>query len=181
MVGEIRDKETAEIAIRAALTGHLVFSTIHTNDSASTITRLLDMDIEPFLVSSSVEGIVAQRLIRKLCNKCKKPKNYQYEFLKQQGFPTEKLIDNKIIYEAVGCEECRGTGYQGRSGIFEILPLTDEIRPLIVSNASANAIKHKAIEHGMKTLREDGWEKVLDGITSIDEILRVTEDAEIDD
>lgn len=181
MVGEIRDKETAEIAIRAALTGHLVFSTIHTNDSASTITRLLDMDIEPFLVSSSVEGIVAQRLIRKLCNKCKKPKHYQYEFLKQQGFPTEKLIDNKIIYEAVGCEECRGTGYQGRSGIFEILPLTDEIRPLIVSNASANAIKHKAIEHGMKTLREDGWEKVLDGITSIDEILRVTEDAEIDD
>ena len=181
MVGEIRDKETAEIAIRAALTGHLVFSTIHTNDSASTITRLLDMDIEPFLVSSSVEGIVAQKdLLGNYVTNVKKPKNYQYEFLKQQGFPTEKLIDNKIIYEAFGCEECRGTGYQGRSGIFEILPLTDEIRPLIVSNASANAIKHKAIEHGMKTLREDGWEKVLDGITSIDEILRVTEDAEID-
>ena len=181
MVGEIRDKETAEIAIRAALTGHLVFSTIHTNDSASTITRLLDMDIEPFLVSSSVEGIVAQRLIRKLCTHCRKPKNYQREFLQQHGFSVEKLNEEHILYEAVGCDECRGTGYRGRSGIFEILPITEEIRPLIVSNASSSLIKNAAIQHGMKTLREDGWDKVLDGTTSIDEILRVTEDAESDD
>ncbi|MEC8517701.1 MAG: GspE/PulE family protein [Verrucomicrobiota bacterium] len=181
MVGEIRDKETAEIAIRAALTGHLVFSTIHTNDSASTITRLLDMDIEPFLVSSSVEGIVAQRLIRKLCTHCRKPKSYQHEFLKQHSFPAEKLNEDHILYEAVGCDECRGTGYRGRSGIFEILPITEEIRPLIVSNASSSLIKNTAIGHGMKTLREDGWDKVLDGTTSIDEILRVTEDAESDD
>ena len=181
MVGEIRDKETAEIAIRAALTGHLVFSTIHTNDSASTITRLLDMDIEPFLVSSSVEGIVAQRLIRKLCTHCRKPKSYQHEFLKQHSFPAEKLNEDHILYEAVGCDECRGTGYRGRSGIFEILPITEEIRPLIVSNASSSLIKNTAIGHGMKTLREDGWDKVLDGTTSVDEILRVTEDAESDD
>ena len=181
MVGEIRDKETAEIAIRAALTGHLVFSTIHTNDSASTITRLLDMDIEPFLVSSSVEGIVAQRLIRKLCIHCKRPKSYQYEFLKQHGFPTEKLNKDIVLYEAVGCDECRGTGYSGRSGIFEILPITDEIRPLIVSNASSSSIKNAALQQGMKTLREDGWDKVIEGITSIDEILRVTEDTENDE
>ena len=181
MVGEIRYKETAEIAIRAALTGHLVFSTIHTNDSASTITRLLDMDIEPFLVSSSVEGIVAQRLIRKLCIHCKRPKSYQYEFLKQHGFPTEKLNKDIVLYEAVGCDECRGTGYSGRSGIFEILPITDEIRPLIVSNASSSSIKNAAIKQGMKTLREDGWDKVIEGITSIDEILRVTEDTENDE
>ena len=180
MVGEIRDKETAEISIRAALTGHLVFSTIHTNDSASTITRLLDMDIEPFLVSSSVEGIVAQRLIRTLCTKCRKPAQYQQDFLKMHGFPIDKLNDSKIIYEAVGCDECRDTGYRGRSGIFEILPINDEIRPLIVSNASASSIKQAALDQGMKTLRDDGWEKVLDGITTIDEILRVTEETELD-
>ncbi|MFL2859509.1 MAG: GspE/PulE family protein [Pontiellaceae bacterium] len=180
MVGEIRDKETAEISIRAALTGHLVFSTIHTNDSASTITRLLDMDIEPFLVSSSVEGIVAQRLIRTLCTKCRKPAQYQQDFLKMHGFPIDKLNNSKIIYEAVGCDECRDTGYRGRSGIFEILPINDEIRPLIVSNASASSIKQAALDQGMKTLRDDGWEKVLDGITTIDEILRVTEETELD-
>ena len=139
------------------------------------------MDIEPFLVSSSVEGIVAQRLIRKLCTHCRKPKSYQHEFLKQHSFPAEKLNEDHILYEAVGCDECRGTGYRGRSGIFEILPITEEIRPLIVSNASSSLIKNTAIGHGMKTLREDGWDKVLDGTTSIDEILRVTEDAESDD
>ena len=181
MVGEIRDKETAEISIRAALTGHLVFSTIHTNDSSSTITRLLDMDIEPFLVSSSVEGIIAQRLVRTLCTKCRKPAQYREEFLKMHGFPTEKLKNKGPIYEAVGCDECRGTGYRGRCGIFEILPITDEIRPLIVSNASAGVIKQTALDQGMKTLRDDGWEKVLEGITTIDEILRVTEEKEIDD
>jgi len=181
MVGEIRDKETAEIAIRAALTGHLVFSTIHTNDSASTITRLLDMGIEPFLVASSVEGIVAQRLVRGLCKKCRQPVQLEEAFLREHNFPIERLANEGPIYEAVGCDECRGNGYKGRTGIFEILPVTDEIRPLVVSNASASAIKQTALEHGMKTLREDGWDKVLAGVTTIDEILRVTEEAEYDE
>ncbi|MFL2877309.1 MAG: GspE/PulE family protein [Pontiellaceae bacterium] len=178
MVGEIRDRETAEIAIRAALTGHLVFSTIHTNDSASTVTRLLDMGIEPFLVSSSVEGIVAQRLIRRLCKSCKRPVTLDKKFLKKHDFPVEKLAPINPIYEAVGCDECKGSGYKGRSAIFEILPITDEIRPLIVANATASSIKKASIGMGMKTLRQDGWEKVLQGITTVDEIIRVTEEAE---
>ena len=177
MVGEIRDKETAEISIRAALTGHLVFSTIHTNDSASTITRLLDMGIEPFLVASSVEGIVAQRLVRGLCKNCRKPVELDRDFLLEHGFPVERLENEGPIYEAVGCDECRGSGYKGRTGIFEILPVTDEIRPLIIAHASASEIKQRAVAaHGVKNLREDGWDKVLKGVTTIDEILRVTEE-----
>ena len=182
MVGEIRDRETAEIAIRAALTGHLVFSTIHTNDSSSTVTRLLDMGIEPFLVASSVEGIVAQRLVRGLCKDCRRPIEYDEEFLREHNFPIERLATEGPIYEAVGCDECRGNGYKGRTGIFEILHVTDEIRPLVIAHASAAEIKNAALEHtGMKTLREDGWDKVLAGITTIDEILRVTEDDEYDE
>jgi type II secretion system protein E len=178
MVGEIRDRETAEIAIRAALTGHLVFSTIHTNDSASTITRLLDMGIEPFLVASSVEGIVAQRLVRGLCKACRQPVELDEEFLREHSFPVERLATEGPIYEAVGCDECRGNGYKGRTGIFELLPVTDEVRPLVIAHASASEIKAKALEQGMKTLREDGWDKVLAGVTTVDEILRVTEDDE---
>jgi type II secretory ATPase GspE/PulE/Tfp pilus assembly ATPase PilB-like protein len=176
MVGEIRDRETAEISIRAALTGHLVFSTIHTNDSASTITRLLDMGIEPFLVASSVEGIVAQRLVRGLCTACRQPVELSEEFLKEHNFPIERLANEGPIYEAVGCDECRGNGYKGRTGIFEILPVNDDVRPLIIAHASASDIKSQALRHGMRTLREDGWDKVLAGVTTIDEILRVTED-----
>jgi type II secretion system protein E len=181
MVGEIRDRETAEISIRAALTGHLVFSTIHTNDSASTITRLLDMGIEPFLVASSVEGIVAQRLIRGLCTNCRHPVNVDEGFLREHNFPVERLANEGPIYEAVGCDECRGSGYKGRTGIFEILPISDEIRPLVIANSSASEIKAKALQQGMKTLREDGWDKVLAGVTTIDEILRVTEETEAED
>ncbi|MBT8042673.1 MAG: Flp pilus assembly complex ATPase component TadA, partial [Pontiella sp.] len=181
MVGEIRDKETAEIAIRAALTGHLVFSTIHTNDSASTITRLLDMGIEPFLVASSVEGIVAQRLVRGLCKACRQPVKVDETFLREHNFPVERLAKEGPIYEAVGCDECRGNGYKGRTGIFEILPVTDEIRPLVIAHASASDIKRTSLEHGMRTLREDGWDKVLAGVTTIDEILRVTEENEYDE
>ena len=181
MVGEIRDKETAEIAIRAALTGHLVFSTIHTNDSASTITRLLDMGIEPFLVASSVEGIVAQRLVRGLCKACRQPLEVDKEFLREHNFPIERLANEGPIYEAVGCDECRGNGYKGRTGIFEVLQITDEIRPLVIAHASASEIKQQSLEHGMKTLREDGWDKVLDGTTTIDEILRVTEEVELEE
>jgi len=181
MVGEIRDRETAEIAIRAALTGHLVFSTIHTNDSASTITRLLDMGIEPFLVASSVEGIVAQRLVRGLCKTCRQPVELSDEFLKEHNFPIERLATEGPIYEAVGCDECRGNGYKGRTGIFEILPVNDDVRPLIIAHASASDIRSQALKHGMRTLREDGWDKVLDGVTTIDEILRVTEDNDMEE
>ncbi len=181
MVGEIRDRETAEIAIRAALTGHLVFSTIHTNDSASTVTRLLDMGIEPFLVASSVEGIVAQRLVRGLCKACRRPVEVDEAYLREHNFPVERLKTEGPIYEAVGCDECRGNGYKGRTGIFEILQVNDAVRPLVIAHASASEIKASALAHGMRTLREDGWDKVLEGVTTIDEILRVTEDKDMDE
>lgn len=177
MVGEIRDKETAEIAIRAALTGHLVFSTLHTNDSAGAVTRLTDMGIEPFLIASSVEGLVAQRLVRRLCNHCKRPWNHDEKFLRSINFPMERLSEGTIM-ESVGCEECRGTGFRGRTGIYEILVVNDYIRPLVVSRASSSAIKQEAIRRGMRTLREDGWTKVLKGITTLEEVLRVTEEDE---
>ncbi len=179
MVGEIRDKETAEIAIRAALTGHLVFSTLHTNDSAGAITRLTDMGIEPFLIASSVEGLVAQRLVRRLCNNCKRPWPIDERMLTETGFPRERLTEG-TIYESnpEGCEECRGTGFKGRTGIYEVLAITDHIRPLIVQRASSVAIKQEALKHGLRTLRDDGWDKVLKGVTTIEEVVRVSEDDE---
>ena len=177
MVGEVRDKETAEIAIRAALTGHLVFSTLHTNDAAGAVTRLIDMGIEPFLVASSVEALIAQRLVRRLCNGCKKPWKIDEPFLRSAGFPLERLKDG-TIYEAAGCEECRGTGFRGRTGIYEILVISEQIRPLVVSRASTNEIKLTALRHGMRTLRVDGWTKVLEGITTLEEVLRVSEEDE---
>jgi len=180
MVGEIRDRDTAEIAIRAALTGHLVFSTLHTNDSAGSVNRLLDMGIEPFLVASSVEGIVAQRLIRRLCPNCRQPieiDDAKREFLKGEGFPLEEL-ETKSIYEPVGCDDCRGSGFKGRTGIYEILIVDDHIRPLIINRASSGEIKREALKHGLCTLRDDGWRKVLEGVTTVEEILRVSEDDE---
>jgi type II secretion system protein E len=177
MVGEIRDKETAEIAIRAALTGHLVFSTLHTNDSAGAVTRLTDMGIEPFLIASSVEGLVAQRLVRKLCQTCKKPWKIDERFLREVAFPLDRLKEG-TIYEHGGCEECRGTGFRGRTGIYEILVVNDFIRPLIVQRASSVTIKQEAIRHGMRTLREDGWSKVLAGVTTVEEVVRVSEEDE---
>ena len=177
MVGEIRDKETAEIAIRAALTGHLVFSTLHTNDAAGAVTRLLDMGIEPFLVASSVEGLVAQRLVRRLCPRCKRPATMEHSFLQRVGFPLDRLSEG-TIHEPVGCEECRGTGFRGRTGIYEIIIISDHIRPLIISRASSNQIKAEALRHGMRTLRDDGWTKVLAGVTTVEEVLRVSEEDE---
>jgi len=177
MVGEIRDRETAEIAIRAALTGHLVFSTLHTNDAAGAVTRLLDMGIEPYLVASSVEGLVAQRLVRKLCLKCRRPWTIDRDFLRSINFPLERIAEGSI-YEAQGCEDCRMAGYWGRTGIYEILVVDDEIRRLIVNRASANEIKAEALRRGMHTLRMDGWDKVLQGITTIAEVLRVSEEDE---
>ena len=177
MVGEIRDQETADIAIRAALTGHLVFSTLHTNDSAGGITRLVDMGIEPFLVASSVEALVAQRLIRRLCPKCKRPWKVDMTFLEGIGFPLDKLSTGTIC-EPVGCEDCRGTGYAGRTGIYEILTVSDAIRQMIVERRSSADIKIQALEHGMRTLRIDGWRKVLGGVTTLEEVVRVTSEDE---
>ncbi|MEM7390842.1 MAG: GspE/PulE family protein, partial [Verrucomicrobiota bacterium] len=180
MVGEIRDLETAEIAIRAALTGHLVFSTLHTNDAAGAVSRLIDMGIEPFLVASSVEALVAQRLVRRLCQHCKRPREVDLYYLNSIGFPMEKLADGEI-YEAVGCDECRGTGYQGRTGIYELIPITDNIRPLIVQRQSSAVIKKEALRDGMHTLREDGWDKALNGVTTVEEVVRVSEEEDAEE
>jgi general secretion pathway protein E len=174
LVGEIRDTETAEIAIQSALTGHLVFSTLHTNDSASAVTRLIDMGVEPFLVTSSVIGILAQRLVRTVCNDCKEAYTPDEESLKNIGITTE-MAAGKKIYRGRGCPSCLNTGYRGRSGVFELMFLDDIIKNLILKTSDANAIKHKAVEKGMITLRQDGAQKVLDGITSIEEVFRVTQ------
>ena len=174
LVGEIRDLETAEIAIQSALTGHLVFSTLHTNDSASAVTRLIDMGIEPFLVSSSVVAILAQRLVRVICNNCKEPYTPDEESLENIGITYEMLADKKI-YRGTGCPMCLNTGYKGRAGLFELMILDDTIKNLMLKTPDANAIKHKAIGQGMITLRQDGAQKVLDGATTIEEVFRVTQ------
>jgi type II secretion system protein E len=174
MVGEIRDLETAEIAIRAALTGHLVFSTLHTNDAPSAFTRLIDMGIEPFLVASSVEAIMAQRLVRTICPHCKSEQKVEKDYLRRIGFP-EAEIETAKFYHGAGCEECRQLGYQGRMGIYELLILNEAIRPLILNRAPATTIAAKAIDFGMRTLRTDGWNKVKAGQTTIEEVLRVTQ------
>lgn len=167
MIGEIRDKETAEIAVQSALTGHLVLSTIHTNDSAGAIARLMDMGIEPFLISSSVIGILAQRLARRICSRCKVPKQPTEEEIK-----VLKLGPSDIIYEGRGCEACRHTGYRGRVGIFELLMVDDEIRAMIVDKVPANVIRDNAVKKGMRTLWEDAKLKVKNGVTTYNEILR---------
>ena len=174
LVGEIRDLETAEIAIQAALTGHLVFSTLHTNDSASAVTRLIDMGIEPFLVTSSVIGILAQRLVRNVCNECKEEYIPDEESLENIGI-TPEMCSGKKIYKGTGCQDCLNTGYKGRTGIFEFMILDDAIKSLILKTSDSNAIKRKAVNQGMVTLRQDGALKVLNGITTVEEILRITQ------
>ncbi len=177
MIGEIRDLETAEIAIRAALTGHLVFSTLHTNDAPSAFTRLIDMGIEPFLVASSVEAVMAQRLVRTICPHCKTEKKIERDYLVKAGFPANEIETAKFWY-GKGCEKCRELGYQGRMGIYELLLLNEALRPLIMNRAAASTIAQKAIEQGMRTLRVDGWNKVRNGQTTIEEVLRVTQTEE---
>ena len=177
MVGEIRDLETAEIAIRASLTGHLVFSTLHTNDAPSAFTRLIDMGIEPFLVASSVEAVMAQRLVRTICPHCKVEQKVERDYLRRIGFPVTE-IETAKFWHGGGCEECRQLGYQGRLGIYELLLLNEAVRPLILNRSPASTIAHKAIEQGMRTLRTDGWNKVRDGVTTIEEVLRVTQTEE---
>lgn len=174
LVGEIRDKETADNAVQASLTGHLVFSTIHTNDAPGVFTRLVDMGVEPFLVSSSIVAIVAQRLLRRLCNECKEAYEPSRQEMKDLG--VNPATFNTTIYRARGCPACLNKGYRGRSGIFELLVVEDEVRALVQQGADAGTIKRKAIEHGMKTLRDDGIRNVLLGVTSLDEVMRVTQD-----
>ena len=177
MVGEIRDLETAEIAIRAAITGHLVFSTVHTNDAPSTVTRLIDLGLEPYLVSSSLILVIAQRLVRRLCPVCTKwitPGESELNQLKTIGLSPQDLNEGKIAV-ANGCEECFHSGFQGRTAIYELMPMTDSLRELVMENNSATILKRKAIEEGMVTLRSDGNAKVIAGITSPSEILRVTQ------
>ncbi len=173
LVGEIRDSETAEIAIQAALTGHLVFSTLHTNDAAGAVTRLLDMKIEPFLISSSVMAILAQRLVRVLCRECREP----YQLSEMEIAELEISPDHELpaVYRAKGCQSCFNTGYLGRSAIYEQLLIDDEIRQLIMKNEDAATIKALAMKKGMTTLRQDGAGKVLAGVTSVDEVVRVTQ------
>jgi len=175
LVGEIRDVETAEIAIQSALTGHLVFSTLHTNDAASAVTRLVDMGIEPFLVASVVRAIVAQRLIRVVCPECKEGYVPDPEALRAEGLAMSQL-EGKTLYRGKGCPACSETGYRGRSGIYEFLLVSEGIRQLIMKKADSTTIGRKAIEEGMRTLREDGARKVIAGITTLEEVVRVTQE-----
>jgi type II secretion system protein E len=179
MIGEVRDYETAEIAIRSALTGHLVFSTLHTNDAAGAVTRLLDMGIEPFLVSSSLECLIAQRLVRLICPKCRvriKPTDEMLEAMKKDIDFDIKSVE---IYEGKGCQDCRFTGYRGRTGIYEFIAITEKIRSMILERASSQQIKRQAMAEGMVTLRQDGLRKVLQGLTTLAEVVRVTQQEEL--
>jgi general secretion pathway protein E len=177
MVGEIRDRETAEIAIQASLTGHLVFSTLHTNDAAGAVTRLLDMGVEAFLVSSSVIAIIAQRLVRVICRECREPYRPDLPLVKEIGLDrsSETAFDG-FFYRGKGCPACFQTGYRGRSGIYELLVIDDNIRALVMSGADSNVIRRKAIEQGMTTLFRDGIDKIVKGTTTVDEVLRVTQE-----
>lgn len=177
MVGEIRDQETADIAIQAALTGHLVFSTLHTNDAAGAFTRLIDMGVEPFLVSSSLELAMAQRLVRRLCPMCKLPYEPSREELEEIGITRDQIERiGGVLYKPCGCRECNNSGYKGRTAIYEMMVINDAIRRYVMQRADAATIKREAEANGMTSLRADGIEKVLAGMTSIPEILRVTQD-----
>lgn len=174
LVGEIRDTETAEIAIQSALTGHLVFSTLHTNDSAGAITRLRDMGIEPFLIASSINAILAQRLVRIICENCKEEYTPAPEMMERIGLGDEKYRERKV-YRGRGCAKCHSTGFKGRRGIFELLHMTQDMKALVLQTSDANEIKRKAIDNGMVTLQQDGAQKVLEGITTIEEVYRVSQ------
>jgi type IV pilus assembly protein PilB len=173
LVGEMRDFETSQIAIQASLTGHLVLSTLHTNDASGAITRLVDMGSEPFLVAASLEGVLAQRLIRTICSECKSPYEPSQAILSQLGVSPHELGD-KSFYTGKGCQKCAQSGYKGRGGLFELLNVTDPLRELIIERAPSVVIKQKAIELGMTTLREDGLRSIYEGKTTIEEVLKYT-------
>ena len=176
MVGEIRDRETADIAIRASLTGHLVLSTLHTNDAPGAVTRLIDMEIEPFLIASSVEMVIAQRLVRRICSNCSSPSQLTDEDLLATltllGVPESELVHSNKVLAANGCERCQDLGYHGRVGIFELMKMTDAIHSLIIKSASAPEIREIALKQGMTTLQNCGWTQVKRGLTSLDEVIR---------
>jgi type IV pilus assembly protein PilB len=178
LVGEIRDAETADLAVQAALTGHQVFSTLHTNTAAGALPRLLDMGIEPFLIASSVNAIQGQRILRKICDHCKYPYNPLPEIIQSIQYVLGPLLTKKSfqLYKGKGCNECGNLGYQGRVGIFEVLPVSEKIMRLILERASAAEIEKQAVAEGMITMKQDGYLKVLDGLTSIEEVLRVAQD-----
>ena len=176
MIGEIRDLETAEIAIRSALTGHLVFSTLHTNDAPSAITRLVDMGVEDYLLASSLIGILAQRLVRVICQHCRRTEQVAARTLVDSGFPVADGPSMVELQRGAGCEACGFTGFESRLGIFELLDIDDDIRRLMTTNVDSNVLKVQAAKSGMRTLKEDGWAKVLEGVTTADEILRVTQE-----
>jgi type II secretory ATPase GspE/PulE/Tfp pilus assembly ATPase PilB-like protein len=177
MVGEIRDVETADIAIRAAMTGHLVFSTLHTNDAVGGITRLLDMDVEPFLLASVVKSFIAQRLVRTICQECAEKVEYPAEYLHEIGFPVQEL--GTKFMRGKGCDQCRHTGYQGRSAIYEVCVVTEPLRKMIMRKKDGGELKQCAIAEGMQTLRSDGWRRVAQGTTTIEEVVRVTQTDEV--
>jgi type IV pilus assembly protein PilB len=173
LVGEIRDFETAEIAVKAALTGHLVLSTLHTNDAPSTVNRLMNMGIEPFLVASSVHLICAQRLVRRVCSNCKEPHPMSPEALMQAGFNQEDA-QGVTPMKGAGCDRCNQTGYKGRVGLYEVMEVTEELRELILVGASGLELRRKAVDEGMITLRASGLRKVKEGVTTIEEVVRET-------
>jgi general secretion pathway protein E len=173
MVGEIRDAETAEIAIQAALTGHLVFSTLHTNDAAGAVARLLEMGVEDYLLASSLLGVLAQRLVRRVCIKCRQPAEMAVEVMREIAGVNGGDVQ---VFEGRGCEECSNTGYRGRAGVFELLPVSDNVRQLILKRSSADAIREAAVQQGMRTLRDDGWRTVGRGVTTVAEVVRVTQE-----
>jgi type IV pilus assembly protein PilB len=173
LVGEVRDKETAEIAVQASLTGHLVFTTLHTNDAPSAIARLLDLGLEPFLVTATMEGVIAQRLIRKICNLCKT----EYKPTEEQLMELELRTDDvagKTFYYGKGCSVCNNTGYKGRMGLYEIMTLDDDMKDMIVQHASTQQLRLEAKKRGMRTLRQCGLMAIYDGVTSIEEVVRET-------
>jgi general secretion pathway protein E len=178
LIGEVRDAETAEIAIHSALTGHLVLSTLHTNDAPSAITRLIDMGMEDYLLSSTIIGILAQRLVRVACPYCREPYKPEAAILREMRVDG-KGMEGLDFFEVKGCERCSQTGYWGRSGIFEYLEVTEGIRKLILEKRDSNMIKEAARKNGMRTLREDGWLKARQGMTTISEVLRVTQEEEL--
>ena len=179
LVGEIRDYETAEIAVQSALTGHLVFSTLHTNDAPSAITRLRDMGIEPFLITATVESILAQRLVRRICVECRTEFEPSDELLMELQLPIETARQYSFYYGR-GCQRCNNSGYKGRTGLYELLDVTDDIRDLVTSNASVDDIRNLARSQGMTTLREAGLKLIFDGMTTIDEVVRETVMEDID-
>ena len=177
MVGEIRDVETADISIRAAMTGHLVFSTLHTNDAVGGITRLLDMDVEPFLLASVVKSFIAQRLVRTICPDCVEEVDYPRDYLAEISFPLKEL--GTRFRRGAGCDQCRHTGYQGRAAIYEVCVITEPLRKLIMRRRDGSELKQCAIAEGMETLRQDGWRRVAQGKTTIEEVVRVTQTDEV--